>query len=166
MSQQTFLPSMDVQHGEMPCISMWRPRADWVARGWKPIETRTHRRFSGLVGSRIAIQAADHWDLGAMTAAQCWLTPKQCAETGFRLKQLRIGGCIICTASVVDHRRLSPKDEPKALIECSTERWGIFLEDVTPVDAPIREKGRQGIWYVNHRGLWVTACSPVPGGAK
>lgn len=125
-----------------PVISLWRPWANWVALEWKIIETRTHKRFAGLVGKRIGIHASLRWDLSAIAAAAPYLTFEQ------RTMPLPdIGGAINCTALVTEFRRLTAEDSPLALIECESERYGIVLRDVQPIK-PIPCKGRQGIFYV------------------
>jgi len=127
----------------MPIISLWQPWANWVSLGWKPIETRKHERFKGLVGKRIGIHASLKWDKDAMTLAANYLTYEQYDATR---NFLRIGGAIICTAFVREHRRLTPSDAHLALIECDNKRFGLFLEDVQSIEA-IPAKGKQGIWY-------------------
>ncbi len=130
----------------MPCISLWQPWAQWIALGWKTIETRTHARFAGLEGRRIGIHAAAKWDKQAIDAARPYLTAAQLAETEV------IGdatGLILRTAHVGSHALCSPHfDAPKALIECDTERWGLRLIEIqmVPKHAPIA--GGQGIFYV------------------
>lgn len=130
----------------MPIISLWMPWANWVALGWKPIETRLHDRFKGLLGKRIGIHATTKWDDKAMEMAAPYLTYEQFEQTK---NFLRIGGAVICTAKVAGVRWLcnTPGDERRALIECNTKRFGLFLEDVESIEA-IPAKGKQGIWYL------------------
>src|SRR5262249_8625581 len=126
-------------------ISMWMPWANWVALKWKPIETRTHERFRGLVGKKIGIHAAVKWDNTAIEQARLYLIPEQIRQTR---GMLRLGGGIICTAFVEAFRELTEADEWQALIECKTKRYGLFLRDVTTIEY-IPCRGRQGIWYVD-----------------
>lgn len=50
----------------MKAITIWQPWASLIMSGRKAIETRTHDRFKGLVGQRIAIHAGRRWD------TDCW----------------------------------------------------------------------------------------------
>jgi hypothetical protein len=131
----------------IPCITLWRPWANWVALGWKPIETRTHERFKSLVGKRIAIHAAQKWDNNAAVAANDYLDPVR-HTGGDMLEYVKSAGLVLCTAFVKEHRRLTPEDAPRALIECDTTRFGLFLEDIQKVEPPFAAKGSQGIWKV------------------
>lgn len=127
----------------IPVISLWQPWASWVALGWKGIETRTHNRFSSLVGKTIGIHAALKWDVNAVRIAWDFLSGEQRRKTE---EFLRVGGAIICTAHVAEHRRLELGDAPRALIECVTPRWGLVLDKIQAKEAiPVR--GKQGIWY-------------------
>lgn len=129
----------------MPVISLWQPFANWVALGWKQIETRTHTRFAGLEGKRIGIQASLTWDKTAIAAATPYLTPEQLATSN---TFSRMGGAVICTAFVKEFRKLTEDDSRRSLINCgSVERYGLILEDVQIIEA-IPCKGRQGIFYV------------------
>ena len=128
----------------IPVISLWTPWANWVALGWKPIETRTHQRFRGLVGKQIGIHASLHWDKNAIESARPFLSSQQIIKTkGF----LKVGGAVICTAYVSEFRELDPLDNAGALIDCThVTRYGLFLKDVQIIEA-VPCKGRQGIWY-------------------
>lgn len=130
----------------LPVISMWMPWANWVGLGWKTIETRTHRRFQSLAGRQIAIHCAVKWDKSATKAALAYLTPNQVGATE---RFLKIGGAVCWLATVAEHRRLTPADERAALIECSTERYGLVLTDIRSIGEAIPMKGRQGIWYAD-----------------
>lgn len=131
----------------MKCITLWQPWASWVALGWKPIETRTHTRFAGLVGQRIAIHAGLKWDEKAIEAAFPWLADWQIEKT----EQFRqIKGVIICTAYVERHVELTRQDSRAAKIDCAhTGRYGLFLFDLEVLPEPIPMRGRQGIWNVD-----------------
>lgn len=130
----------------MKAISLWEPWATWVAKGWKTVETRTHSRFRGLQGQRIAIHAANKWDSNALAIAARFLTDHQIKYT-IALKRSRRYG-VICTAFVKVHTFCSPNDAPHALIECDTQRFGLFLQDIHPIDPPISIRGWQGIFNV------------------
>lgn len=129
---------------KLPVVSLWQPWAQWVMLGWKPIETRTHKRFASLVGKRVGIHYALKWDKGAIEAASNYMTQAQIEQTmGF----LRIGGAICGTALVKEHRELTAEDSAAALIDCSsTKRYGLFLADIEVIEA-IPASGKQGIWY-------------------
>lgn len=127
-----------------PIISMWRPWANWVALGWKTIESRTHQRFASLVGHRIGIHASAKWDEDAIEFAAKYLTPEQIEET--ILWQRGISQAVICTVFSRSIRKLTEADESGALIECRTTRYGLFLEEPKPILPAIPMKGYQGIW--------------------
>ena len=130
---------------DVPIISLWQPWAQWLALGWKTIESRTHPRFASLEGKTIGIHAALMWDKEAIELASPYLTPAQIAQTE---KFPRVGGSIICTATVSAHRVLLPSDAQRALIECtSIRRFGLIVSSVKPIE-PIPAKGKQGIWYL------------------
>lgn len=123
-------------------ISLWPPWANWVALGWKTIESRLHRRFAGLVGQRIGIHCALKWDESAIETARPYLSQAQIDCTH---NFLRIGGSVMCTALVSEERWLTLDDARKALIECETRRHGIVLTDLQQIEA-IPMRGHQGIW--------------------
>lgn len=127
-----------------PVISLYPPWANWVALGWKTIETRTHDRLKSLTGKRIGIHASFKWDASALNAASDFLSyGRWIASRDF----LKIGGAIICTAFVKKAGWLTVKDSPYALIDCEhTKRFGLFLCEVNPIPI-IPCNGKQGIWY-------------------
>ena len=129
---------------KIPVISLHRPWANWVSLVWKPIETRTHERFRGLVGKRIGIHASLKWDSQWEQLAGPYLKSGQIEMTK---DFLQLGGAIIATALVADFSKLDWSFSQGALIDCElTERWGLFLSDLQHPEA-IPCKGRQGIWY-------------------
>lgn len=128
----------------LPVISMWMPWANWVALGWKPIETRTHVRFRSLLGKRIGIHATLKFDMTALYAALPYLSDTQLSASD---QFLKIGGAIICTAFVKEFRELTAEDSQFALIDCgTTKRFGLVLDDIQTIEA-IPARGKQGIWY-------------------
>lgn len=127
----------------LPCITLWQPWATWIRWGWKTIETRTHARFAILEKKTIGIHAGLKWDDSALDLASEFLTKAQLDQTReFRHSH----GAIICTAFVHAFATVMPMNAGSALIECETERYGLFLHSVKPVDPPIQAKGSQGIW--------------------
>lgn len=136
----------------MKAISLWQPWASWVMWGWKRIETRTHDRFVGLLRERIAIHAAKHFDKNAARLAWAYLTEERRREHARRLlnrDRCFPEGAIICTAHVIDVRKLTPDESRFALIECKTPRIGLCLVAIEQIDPPILCKGRQGIFNVD-----------------
>lgn len=125
------------------CISLWQPWAQWVALGWKKIETRTHNRFASLVGERIAIHAAIKVDGKALAEAERWLSDYQFHQTAYFPSE----SGVLCTVEVTASRLLTTADESHALIECVTPRHGLFLTDPQPLRRP-EIKGRQGIFTI------------------
>jgi len=132
----------------LPVISLWQPWAQWVALGWKTIETRMHSRFACLAGKRIGIHVARKWDRNAMSSAQAYLTNEQCLIAWKTEQSMRLlAGNVICTAWVRRHRRLISEDSQRALIECNTTRFGLILQDIVRIDS-IPMRGVQGICYI------------------
>lgn len=128
----------------IPVISLYPPWANWVALGWKTIETRLHDRFKSLVGKRIGIHVGLKWDESAFRAASFFLDAQRMAISR---EFLRVGGAIICTARVRGVDWLTAKDSQAALIDCHSERrFGLFLANVHVIPA-IACRGKQGIWY-------------------
>jgi hypothetical protein len=133
----------------VPCISLWRPWAEWVTLGWKTIETRLHPRFESLAGQRIGIHAAKVWDKAAMHAARQYLTDEQFEQTYVILRDnADNAGKVLGTVFAKEHRLLDPDDAPAALIECQTIRFGLILREPNKFATPIAVTGRQGIFKV------------------
>jgi hypothetical protein len=121
----------------------------WVILGWKPIETRTHNRFKGLVGERVAIHAADRWDPDWVRAVE-FLTDEQIRETAKMYDDPKyVGGCVLGSVMVMGHRLLYPTDSRAALIECGEgDRVGLILDGQKPLHMPIMCVGAQGIFNI------------------
>jgi hypothetical protein len=129
----------------LPCITLWRPWANWVAGGHKTTETRLHERFESLQLRRIGIIAGQHWDEDAFDAARpyCACDPRNLCG-GYHPTGL------LCTVDVGAHRELSDDDSPHALIDCGTvKRVGFRLTAVRKFSDPIPIRGAQGIKYVS-----------------
>jgi hypothetical protein len=134
---------------EMPCISLWRPWADWVSLAWKTIETRLHCRFAGLAGKTIAIHAAERWDDGWLKEAGPYMQSSARWHTENTLRHWKTAGRIVCTVRVVAHRPCAPGDSGPALVDCTrTNRFALVLADPKVIFPPISAKGRQGIFKV------------------
>jgi len=139
----------------LPAITLWQPSATFVLLGLKTIETRTHDRFKGLVGRRIAIHAGKNAD---------W---KQCSNSILNALEVLpleavldlpddLGdyprGRVLCLATVAWGRWLTDTDNASALCDCAEHfgrRFGIGLADVAALPKPVPAKGRQGIWMWN-----------------
>ena len=138
----------------MEAISLWQPWATFVSVGWKTIETRTHQRFKGLVGQRIAIHATMKVDrLGEWTEH---LRPDLSTLDSFNLDRL-IGmsrGTIVCTATVTAARwapnvGFVEREEWNRQAMCEVGgKFCLFLEDIKPLRIRIPFRGRQGIFNV------------------
>jgi len=126
--------------GILPAITLYQPWASWIIRGWKTIETRTHSRFGSLLGERILIHSGQKTDTNA--ANNPYLTREQIMHKPDEI----INGYILGSALVYNFCKLTDSDSRRALIECNTERWGLFLCDIE-VFKPIPCKGEMGIWY-------------------
>jgi hypothetical protein len=140
----------------IPIITLWQPWAQWVALGWKSVETRTHNRFKGLVGKDILIHAGMSLDSHAYDAAKNFLAHEKMAQTFNQdgdysdFRNDKVSGKIIAKAHVAHFRELYAEtvDESFALIECATNRWGLFLTNIQPLDPFVPAQGKQGIWYL------------------
>lgn len=128
-----------------PIISMWMPWSNWVAEGWKTIETRTHPRLASLRGRTVGIHSSRRWDNSAVNTAYPYLGGRRAAETA-RSDWDKLAGHIIATAHVFGFRELTPDDEAGALIECKTLLYGLLLTNVKKI-TPIEVRGKQGIFY-------------------
>jgi hypothetical protein len=134
----------------LPCITLWQPWATWIRWGWKTIETRTHKQFYCLERKRIGIHAGKQWDDSALDSAAEFLTALQIEQTrNFKHSH----GALICSAYVFGAAIVFPVNSAGALIDCEmTERHGLFLHSVRPIDPPIQAKGSQGIWSMTVPG--------------
>lgn len=124
-----------------PVITLYQPWATWIIRGWKTIETRTHNRFASLQGKTILIHAGQRTDESAfynpyLTEQQIMFNPKEVIN-GFILGSAFVMAADICMGI----------DSKRALIECYTLRYGLYLSNVVQYDNPIPVKGEMGIWY-------------------
>ena len=125
----------------LPVITLYQPWATWIMRGWKTIETRTHNRFACLENKKVLIHAGQRTDAEAITNP--YLTKEQLMHEPDEM----INGFILGSAYVNDFRLLNSNAAQRALIECETKRYGLFLEKIDRWEIPIPEKGEMGIWY-------------------
>ncbi len=130
----------------MKAISLWRPWDLFVLMGWKTIETRTHERFKGLVGTTIAIHSAKKIDPHWRAATAAYLA-QQGAEHAERW--ILKGGHVHGIVEVLGHDPLDRTHSHRAMIECAGgERFGLFLDHARLLENPIQVRGRQGIFNV------------------
>lgn len=129
----------------MKAISVCGPWAWWIAQGLKKIETRSHAKFQGLVGQRIAIHQAKAHDGCARHVASAYCRKIRDDRYTMPFHSL---GCIVCTAQVVDARWLTSSDSSLALCSCDQSRFGLFLDHVCKLETPIPYKGQQGIFTI------------------
>ena len=130
-----------------PVITLYQPWATWIMREWKTIETRTHNRFACLEGQTILIHAGLTTDASAINNP--YLTKEQLL---FNPDEM-INGFILGSAFVGAHLPCREHDDERALIECKTERFGLYLHDIKRFEIPIPEKGGMGIWYYDMENL-------------
>ena len=131
------------------CISLYEPWAQWVALGWKTVETRRHNRLACLArrGRRIAIHAAQKIDWSWKDKAGPYLSEEQLLWTLGNITDWP-RGFLICTVFPAEHARMSSVMSPLALCDCSgNDLYGIVLEDVQRFE-PIKWTGHQGIMKV------------------
>ena len=136
----------------MKALTIWQPWASLIARGLKTIETRRHTHWGFLAGRRIAIHAGARWDeyaLGEMerVARAHGLASPPGGWDALAHASRAEAGCIVATAYVADHRRLTAADEPAALCRCDG-LWGFAFDDIRPVEPPVPIRGHQGVWGV------------------
>lgn len=133
----------------MKTITLWQPWAQWVAERFKTIETRTHDRFRNLAGQRIAIHAAQKFEVFPSAWKEYWsVNGKFSGETWNRAKKNR--GVILCTVLVERVGWLDGSHSAAAMIDCeNVKRFGLFLTDVKILENPIPWKGQQGIFSVD-----------------
>lgn len=133
----------------IPAITLWQPWASWIAWGWKDIETRHHAGFARLAGQRIAIHAGLQFDHSAVYQLRdhYGMTEKWSKHTEGNYPR----GAVVCTAMVVEHRRLTAEDSRRAIISCN-RLFGLVLTDVQPC-GPFPARGKQGIWNFTFPGL-------------
>lgn len=150
-----------------PAVTLIQPWASWISWGWKPMETRTHRLLSGLVGREFYLHAGRKWDPSAMDIARRWLDEDQLAYTAKVCPAIH--SCIIARCTGVSFRLMTARDEELALIhhldELGNPRYGLMVQAV-PLPSPVFIKGHQGIWYVPEplRPLPSTVChTTAPG---
>jgi hypothetical protein len=112
--------------------------------GDKSIETRTHNRFRSLLGKRIGIHA------GMSTDTSAWDNPYLSKkEKAMKMEDL-LHGVVLGTAFVYDFQLLNKSHSKMALVDCgSTQRWGLFLNEINVFNKPVPAKGEMGIWYFN-----------------
>jgi hypothetical protein len=128
--------------GIYPSITLYQPWATWIMRGWKTIETRTHNRFSCLLGKRILVHTGMNTDAEAIKCP--YLTKEQLT---YEPKEV-VNGYILGSVFVKSFGKLSSIHSEKALIDCeNTERFGLYLSEIEKFSKPILCKGEMGIWY-------------------
>ncbi|MBN1377837.1 MAG: ASCH domain-containing protein [Gammaproteobacteria bacterium] len=107
----------------MKAISVKQPWASMIAGGEKTIETRTWpTKYRG----RLLIVSS--------------LTPK--------IRDLP-AGMALCTANLVDCRKMTTDDEAAACCPVYDGAWAWVLENITPVD-PFPVKGTLGLYEVDY----------------
>jgi hypothetical protein len=134
------------------CISMWNPWAQWVALGWKTIETRRHARLEALIGFRIAIHAAQKWDPDWREKSKGFLSDERYYHTMKHFKNGWPRGALVCTVLVRRGRWIPDcqgelTDLNKAALCDVRGLHCLFLEDVHRFE-PISWTGHQGIMKV------------------
>ena len=127
----------------LPVITLYQPWATWIMRGWKTIETRTHKRFACLDKKTILIHSGQKTDASAINNP--YLTKEQLLYEPDEV----VNGFILGSAYSLYLGCFDPDDGVNALIECETLRYGLLLENVDVFKKPIPVKGEMGIWYFN-----------------
>lgn len=123
----------------LPVITLYQPWAHWVITELKTIETRTHARFALLNGKDILIHAGKAFDKNSFALAEKYIEKFKIGDY--------VQGAILGKVHVDGFGRLNNSHSEKALIECDTLRYGLFLNNVERYDYPIPAIGSMGIWY-------------------
>jgi len=135
----------------MKAISLHRPWAQWVALGLKTVETRTHDRFKGLVGQRIAIHAAQKWDYDWKIKVADY--GKLDLFPGFEGDPIWRPG-LLCMVFVSDGKQIPAEPfyhvmDVNRLALCDIRgRYCLLLNDLKVLEKPIPWKGGRGIFNV------------------
>lgn len=138
----------------MKAISLHQPWATFIALKWKTIETRTHEKFKGLIGQRIAIHAAKKIDLSDFFTGRlpCQLEPEDAETLTALIRSHR--GRVICTA-LVKNATWAMNDffveyngwNARAMTEVRG-KFCLFLDEIELLKKKVYIQGRQGIFEV------------------
>ncbi len=121
----------------MKALSVKQPRAWLIASGRKPIETRTRR--TNYRGPILIVSSK-----GKMKKTVCEAFAKRFGVlVTLNLKY----GMALCTANLVDCRKMTKEDEKKADCEIYDGAYSWVLEDVERIE-PFAVKGQLGIYEV------------------
>ena len=138
----------------MKVITLWEPWATFVAMKWKTIETRTHQRFKGLTGQRIAIHAAMKFDK-TIPWGKYFRPNISMSQVDNIIKSACLNkGAIVCTAMVTDVRwapnvNFVEREEWNLKAMCEVAgKFCLFLDDIELFKPTIPFRGRQGIFEV------------------
>lgn len=139
---------------KLPTITLRPPWGDLIARHWKDLETREHRRFGGLMWSWIAIHQGKEVDTAAYDVAGPWLSDDRRQDLhDIELGGDWSGGCILAVGYVELAgwcpccREEGPYEEACRRALCEVENlYGLWLRDVYALPKPVPARGRQGIW--------------------
>lgn len=120
---------------KIPVITIYQPWATYIIKGLKTIETRKHDRYKNLKNKIVLIHAGQKID-----------------EEGIKLNLISeheiIKGAILGSAYIYDCRWLTGSEiENKQALVDTTNRYGLFLDNIKVFEKPIFIKGKMGIWY-------------------
>ena len=141
----------------MDAITLYMPEALFVSLGWKTIETRTHHRFKGLVGKRIAIHAAkkklDESAIKALFAARDMRKLSLMDVMNLAQYANLCRGKIMCTTVVVSAdwwERCAERDRLFQRAMCDPyKKFLLFFDSIKALIRPIPiEHGGRGIFKV------------------
>ena len=141
----------------MDAITLYMPEALFVSLSWKTIETRTHHRFKGLVGKRIAIHAAkkkmDDASIKALFAARDMRKLSLMDVMNLAQYADLCRGKIMCTAEVVNAdwwEKCQHLDNLTLRAMCDpTGKFLLFFDLIQALPRPIPiQHGGRGIFKV------------------
>lgn len=140
----------------MPAITLWAPWGSLWALGFKSTETRSHNRFSRLVGQRIAI----HQGVSAAPAEQVLRMLRAVGASRAATWFLDHGadaprGVVLGTALVASAGMLDGTIEANLAACCPTAGlYGLNLTDGCALEEPIRACGARGVWQWDGEDPW------------
>ena len=122
----------------MKAITLWQPWASMIVYGWKPVEYRTHGRFSFLFGQQVAIHA------GQKTDPELERIKKKFSHVNWKEMEPFPTGCILgfCNIMGVEHKPL----KKLAVYRGKHKGYGYHLGKILRLRKPISASGKQGAW--------------------
>lgn len=133
---------------QAPGFTLKQPWADYIAFGWKRIETRTWLAPKRIIGSPVIITSSarpdPHWRYLVGRARPDLMLYPEFVRASERACKERLG-ITICAATFLSADSMKPEDVHAALIECDPYRTAWPVGKVTRLE-PVPVKGMLGFW--------------------